>query len=718
MNSDDAWMQRQQKKGFERNFHAFKGQKISVYGIGKNAMRLLEYGKGFDIVAVAARDHIGEMFHGHVICSLAEAVDTSELMIIAETPKSTDEVFARIGMKVPAGYPVYDLFGRKLKLADARTDISNHSMDGLKKAIDSHDVISFDIFDTLVMRKTLYPKDVFLIEERELYEQGQEVPFAAWRTEAESEQVAEGHLPNFDEIYHYLQERHSLSNEIVHRWKSREWELEKKLIVIRKDMIKAFQYAKMRGKTICLTSDMYFSRQDMECLLGEKGITGYNAVFISCDAQATKAEGSLFRQVVELASGRSILHIGDNEMSDGLIPKRLGIDTYQIQKASDLLEASAVSDALNQVDTLSDRLLLGMILAKVFNSPFFATDSDGRLIVQSVQEFAWLFLLPITMRYLQFIAQTVQQDEDAILLFLSRDGYFLQKEYALLAKKYHPPDSLYFYASRQAANGVMVRDEKDIELFLQVILDRKEWNLKFQLEYFFQIPFEESFDLFVEEALAKWGRKEIICRVKQNKQMIFQAQAEKRKGYLAYLETLHLERYSKAYCVDIVTKGTLIRCLKKLLPQHVDLIAMGGRPALHDCVPDAEACHLMLGIMTVYSVFCPWFPVLEIPYASREGQLKMFSEHGEPVFVKGSEYHRELLDTVQGELGHAMAIFFDADWYRHPLSDGFCTFMLGLLHSNFSMIAEDIVNQFYTSDPEKQGRDFNSFRDLRKESGR
>lgn len=35
----------------------------------------------------------------------------------------------------------------------------------LRDGIESHDIISFDIFDTLIMRKTLVPEDVFLILE-------------------------------------------------------------------------------------------------------------------------------------------------------------------------------------------------------------------------------------------------------------------------------------------------------------------------------------------------------------------------------------------------------------------------------------------------------------------------------------------------------------------------------------------------------------------------
>ena len=35
----------------------------------------------------------------------------------------------------------------------------------LKKLIDSHDVVSFDIFDTLIKRNCMYPTDVFQIVE-------------------------------------------------------------------------------------------------------------------------------------------------------------------------------------------------------------------------------------------------------------------------------------------------------------------------------------------------------------------------------------------------------------------------------------------------------------------------------------------------------------------------------------------------------------------------
>lgn len=717
MKNDDAWAEAQRTKGFERNFRACRNQKIALYGIGKNAERALSYGRVFDIVAVAARDHIGEDFHGHVICRLPDAVAASDLMIIAATPQATREVFDRIGTKVPAGYPVYNLFGRKLVRRDAPERFAHASLADLKAAIDAHDVISFDIFDTLVMRKTLQPRDVFALEERELREQGEAVPFAAWRMAAEADQVAAGHLPDFAGIYRYLQKEHALPAETVRRWKEREWELEENLIVPRRDVVSALRYAKAQGKTVCLTSDMYFSKAELERLLADKGVAGYDVVLVSCDVQATKAEGTLFRYLIDLADGRSILHIGDHAASDDAVPRQLGIDTFPIQKASDMLAASAGRDVLNHAETLEDHLLLGMILAEVCNSPFAAfTGSDGRIALSSLRDLVWLCLLPVTMRYLQFLVQTVHGEENAVLLFLSRDGYFLQKAYAALAERHHLPDSIYFYASRQAANGVMVEDEDDIDLFLQTLLERKEQNLKFQLEYFFQVPFGAEFDLPIKEALSQWGRDGIARRVKQEGARIFQAQAERRKAYRAYLRSLHLERYAKAYCVDIVTKGTVFRCLRKLLPQPVGLLAMGGLPALHDFVPDAEDAHLMYGIVTQYSVFAPWFPVLELPYASQDGQLKEFTQDGEPVFLEGTEYRADFLEAAQEALAQGMLSMTDDDWYKHPLSDALCASMLELLGKEFSVIAEDVLDAFRTGDPEQFHQMFNLLRFRRGEA--
>ena len=510
----------------------------------------------------------------------------------------------------------------------------NRSLTDLTHEIDAHEVVSFDIFDTLIMRKTLKPGDVFDLVERELGEEGEDVPFSEWRIAAERKLLQNGRQPNFDDIYECLKSEHVLSSTKVNHWKEKEWLWEEKLLAPRQVMIDVLAYAKESGKTICLTSDMYFSKPYIEQILKKHGISGYDAIFVSCDYQKTKDDGHLFECVLDFAKGRSVLHIGDNEHSDCKMPKRFGIDTFRIWRASDLLEASSSAHALKAVVSLEDRLLIGTLVFHAFNDPFVLSRTNGRVQISDCEEFARWYLLPITMRFLQFISETVSGARDAVVLFLSRDGYFFHKAYASLAKKMNLPDSVYFYASRQAANGVMVQDEDDINLFLDIILQRKNQNLKTQLEYFFSVQFDDSFDVSVADACVH-GSDAIVRKVKGEKVRIFAAQKMNRECYLSYIDGLHLQRYKKAFCVDIVTKGTTVRCLTKLLHIPVDLIAFGGLEALSKFLPDRDRWHLLYGIMKKHVKILPWFPVLEVPYASQESQLKKFSGGGEGCLCKG-----------------------------------------------------------------------------------
>lgn len=125
-----------------------------------------------------------------------------------------------------------------------------------------------------------------------------------------------------------------------------------------------------------LTSDMYFSKSEMEQLLADKGIEGYDEIFVSCDHQATKGDGRLFRPLLELVGERTVLHIGDNEVADDEVPRRLGIDTYTIRKAKDLLVSSSCAHILENARMLPDRLMLGTILAHLFNSPFALAETN------------------------------------------------------------------------------------------------------------------------------------------------------------------------------------------------------------------------------------------------------------------------------------------------------------------------------------------------------
>jgi len=696
--AENEWLKQQFAAGFQKNFGAYQEKRIALYGIGENATNVLTCVDGFSFVAVAARDHFGERICGREIVPLAEAVAQSDVMIIAATPKSTLEVFQRIQPHLPDGYPVLNLYGHLLtQTLDTEHPYWSQTLDGLKRAIDAHDVISFDVFDTLLMRKVLRPEDVFALEEAELREAGEDVPFAAWRLAADVDQQRQGHIPTFDEIYAFLQEQHGFSAEQITRWKQREWELENAILVPRDDVVEAYQYAKAQGKTVCVTSDMYFPKQDMERLLAAKGVPLPDVCFVSCDFQSAKGDGGLFRPLLDFAAGRSVLHVGDNEIADEAAPSQLGIDVYPVKKAAEVLALSSCGHVLESAGTLEDRTVLGTVLAHVFNSPFCLAASKGKVVLDTIDRMTWLCFLPITMKYLQYIVQTVQGQEDAIVLFVSRDGYFLQKVYASLEQTLGLPPSVYFYTSRQACYGVMITDERELRRMMDVLPPDGPSDLRYVLEKMYGVPFSEELSLPIKEAVARWGMEGIQERVLQKKDEIFKTQAVRRAAYLRYMEGLHLERYQQIYCVDLLTRGTVAGALRNILKRPVHLIALGGYDAQTFLPPCGER-HLCLGMLYTLSPICIWYVLLELLYASREQQVEGFTPQGKPTFVEGTEYSVRLLGQAQAALEAGMEALPAWRWLRGTLAKDYCIAMINLLDASYTEVSPPLMKEFLFTD--------------------
>ena len=81
----------------------------------------------------------------------------------------------------------------------------DYSRTALVAEIEKHDIISFDIFDTLVMRKVYYNKDVFRLMALQL-DPVWGIDFFSVRTEAEQVLSRETY-PYIEEIYDYISEK-------------------------------------------------------------------------------------------------------------------------------------------------------------------------------------------------------------------------------------------------------------------------------------------------------------------------------------------------------------------------------------------------------------------------------------------------------------------------------------------------------------------------------
>ena len=207
--------------------------------------------------------------------------------------------------------------------------------DDLKNKINKAEVISFDIFDTLLLRPYLKPTDLFRHMEEAYHATG----FATARIEAEKtirKLHREKEEVSLDEIYEQISE--SFQN-----FKEKELEWEAEVSQPNLEVKQIFDYARSLGKRLIIISDMYLSRQFLAELLSRGGVSGYEKLYVSSEMKLTKHTGNLYQYVCHdlNLSPEKILHIGDNEHSDVSLAHLAGLLAYHyITPLAQLLQSN------------------------------------------------------------------------------------------------------------------------------------------------------------------------------------------------------------------------------------------------------------------------------------------------------------------------------------------------------------------------------------------
>ena len=488
----DNWdiEQRAVAAAFQKGMASFQEEPIILYGIGKNTLAVLELTHGFTFAGLLDRDpdNVGKVIFGEPLLSLEEAAKVSKRIAIIARPNYVPLIHQRIRAFAEAhGISIYDYTGKKLKPVQEDCDNSglvlwNLGENELRSAIASHEVISFDVFDTLIGRRVLRPRDVFDLVERDLHHAGCTVPFAELRVQAEK---ASGYAASLDDIYETLHKM-GISRKECRDWRSRELAWEKKVVFPRRRMVASLAYAKEVRKKIFLTSDMYMSTEEMEALLKDCGITDYDGLLISCEEKAQKSDGALFEKLLDRTRGRSVLHIGDNYYSDGVAARERGIDTFPICSGYDLFTLCTPRSLVANVPEkgLGGRLALGMLCADLFEDPFVLHETKGNVVLSQAERVGYDFLGPWTLGFIQWAAEQSKLHDVEEFLFSARDGFLFYRA-GLLAQKYGllPGVALkYIKTSRRALIGASIQSEKDLENALERrayhgMLGRQLWDM-------------------------------------------------------------------------------------------------------------------------------------------------------------------------------------------------------------------------------------------------
>jgi len=692
---------------------------LAIYGMGKNAERLLRSDLRKAIRFVIARDHIGEVFEGYEVKALEEVLPVCKTIVIAASPKVTRIIYERIRDSVGDGRYVFDMQG--IQLNDPHSFEKNpywkQTQARLISAIDVHDVISFDFFDTLFMRRTLLPADVFRVMGRQLEKELPEADFYSWRTQAEQEAVKRYGYPTLLEIYDVMAEQHDLTRGRTDELRRLELQTEELTICPRKTMVAAFLYACRNHKEVFITSDTYFPSAFLARLLQKVGAAGSYTILASCECRANKADGTLYEVLKKRAEHSRILHIGDNPRIDRCMAEKHQLDAYPILSAYDLLQASSCGFVCDHLQNLDDRITLGNILADLLNDPFSLSVSKGRWIFRDAGSIAAMCYTPVLQAYLSFILRQVRGQKNSRVFFVSRDGYFLKELYDGLRKQDPDlPEAIYFYTSREAITKAVCQSEQDVDVLLSDLSKFPKNDLKDLLEQRFHVRFQEIPDITVEDAYAAYGASCIREWVMLRKEEIFLKAGAERERYRAYLERIALmeDPEEKVFLVDLCTRGTVAYGLHRMLGRSVHLIALLGAFLPNAYIEDPKDFSLYLG--TTSQMEKPInIAILEMLLASGDGQVSGFDRQGDPEFSPRTEYDRDLLKEVQGCWKDVLCSLWMMHlkwWGLNPSAD-FVVAMMETIQYHRSDVKKEVFQHFSFTNPLSKTRETNVLENVR-----
>lgn len=330
----------------------------------------------------------------------------------------------------------------------------------------NYDVISFDIFDTLLLRPFKKPSDLFHIIGKRLNFEGFAFSFYRIRTEVEKElreekyrRIGSREITIYD-IYHEIAKRTNIGYE---EGLNEEMQAELDYCFANPYMLQVYRILKNQGKKIIATSDMYLPKEIMENLLSKCGYNELEQIYVSCDYECSKNSNgrNLFDVVKKDNLGKSICHVGDNIVSDIDRADKEGLHTVYYKNVHE------VSDILNNV-RMSEVLkgsYLGLIECKLYNGV-----KDYSFFYQYGYLYGGIYVLG----YMKWIDSFVKDKKIDKLLFVARDGYVYKKVYDQICGT---SESAYLYWSRVALMKYCVVD-RNFEDFFERVVKVKASNSK------------------------------------------------------------------------------------------------------------------------------------------------------------------------------------------------------------------------------------------------
>lgn len=486
--------------------------------------------------------------------------------------------------------------------------------------IDRYDIISFDIYNTLLYRHVANDEDVFRVVQdcfhRTFGKEKAHFHQARLDAEAEALNALGSESVSFDEIYRHFHD------EDAEKLKSIEWELEQALTTVREEGRKLYQYCIEKHKRIIAISDMYYDGAYLKKLLLQHGYR-IDDVFSSSDFGVTKHSGKLYQEVFRRlgTEPKRILHIGDTLRSDFLMARKEGLHSILLAKKE-----------------LDDQFELPNRTEQVYLNAMYQFASNISQGSSFYKELGVCRFGPLLFGFCTWLHHKVKQLKINQIYFLSRDAYLVKQAYELL----YPDageDLRYTYISRKAVRVPLLMHHHSFD-------GLKDWiNHSNYISFRILISrlglqcsdVEGALDLDLDQEYA-WDDFFSDKTVEENYKRIESQVVENAKAEMHLIERYLIQEQfgGDVALVDIGWDGTIQKSLNLLFKEnHIDCRLFGfyfgaNQKVSHDCMGylydyhGDRHCDNREALVASYGLF-------ESMFLANHGSVKCYSEENNTI---------------------------------------------------------------------------------------
>lgn len=421
----------------------------------------------------------------------------------------------------------------------------------LKRKIDSVDIVSFDIFDTLILRKVSEASDVFeLVERKYNLENDDKISqFTKKRIKAEynarintnDEEIT------LEDIYTELHKIDLSLN--CAKLKTLENDMEKSICFKNSDFDDIILYCREQNKKIIICSDMYLDKIVIEDILKNANIE-YDKLFLSSDLKVKKSTGRIFDYIIQKmnVSKGKMLHIGDNIKSDVLMPKKYYIKTHRY--------GNEVKYDIKKLHYLNKSIECNL-------------NNNSQIKEDYYFNFGYKYLGPLIFGFCKFIDDNVLSNTNAI--FLAREGKIIMDCFKIYNenKKNNKINRInYMYVSRKSISSSLLKKFNNFdEMFKSQSLSQNETVNMFLNRFNLLNPTIEN--LLLENNISLTSsvyEKNVYNFLNNHFSLLVEGKEDKYNLLKSYLESFEIDENS--IIVDIGWNGTMQDLLQEVLNEN------------------------------------------------------------------------------------------------------------------------------------------------------